>query len=123
MDLLTLPDLKADLKWAHDAYRRHGAHYADCRAYIQGDQPLEYATEKFKSAFGRQFKTFAYNRCAMLVDAHADRMQVEGFGSDSETVSQLAQGVWDDNQMDVREGQVEVEAFGLGDGYVLVERD
>jgi hypothetical protein len=121
MDTLTLPDTRIALAWAHDAFKTHGSHYGNCRRYLVGDQPLEYATEKFKSAFGRQFKTFAYNRCAMVVDAHADRLQVDGFGADNDALAQAAQDLWDDNQMDVREGQVEAEAFGMGDGYVIVE--
>ena len=120
-DTLTLPDTRTALAWAHDAFKRHGGHYGNCRAYLSGEQPLEFATDKFKSAFGRQFKTFAYNRCAMVVDAHADRLQVEGFGADNDALAQAAQDLWDANQMDVREGQVEAEAFGMGDGYVIVE--
>lgn len=120
-DTLTLPDTKTALAWAHNAFKTHGSHYGNCRRYLSGEQPLEFATDKFKSAFGRQFKTFAYNRCSMVVDAHADRLQVEGFGADDDTLAQAAQDVWDDNQMDVREGQVEAEAFGMGDGYVIVE--
>ena len=124
MDTLLLPTgTNPDLAWATDAYKRHGTHYGKYRDYIEGVQPLNFATEKFRSAFGRQFATFAYNRCAMVVDAHADRLQVEGFGADNDAISQQAQDVWDDNQMDVREGQVEQESFGMGDGYVVVELD
>src|SRR6187551_3446903 len=123
MDTLLAPDTADALQWALKAYKAHGQHYGECRAYLDGDQPLSFATEKFKSAFGRQFKTFAYNRCAAVVDAHADRLQVEGFGSDNDALSQAAQDIWDSNQMDVREGMVEFDAFGLGDGYVIVEVD
>lgn len=120
MDAILAPDT-TNLQKALDAYKYTG-NYQQYRQYLRGEQPLEYATEKFKSAFGRQFQTFAYNRCAPVVDAHADRLQVEGFGADNEAISQEAQDIWDDNQMDVREGQVEVEAFGMGDGYVIVEK-
>jgi hypothetical protein len=123
MDTLLAPNTTDALAWALKAYKAHGSHYGECRAYLDGDQPLSFATEKFKSAFGRQFKTFAYNRCAAVVDAHADRLQVEGFGSDNDALSQAAQDIWDSNQMDVREGMVEFDAFGLGDGYVIVEVD
>lgn len=122
MDTIVLDDTTA-LHWAQEAFKARGDGYDRYRRYMQGDQPLQFATEKFKSAFGRQFKAFAYNRCAMVVDAHADRLQVEGFGADDDASSQAAQDIWDDNQMDVREGQVEVETFGMGDGYVIVEKD
>lgn len=124
MDTILIPTgTNPDLQWAVNAYKAHGGNYGQYRDYLHGRQPLQFATEKFKSAFGRQFQTFAYNRCAMVVDAHADRMQIDGFGADNETISQAAQDLWDANQMDVREGMVEQDLFGLGDGYVIVEMD
>ena len=42
------------------------------RRYLEGNHDLQYATQKFRQAFGRLFDTFAYNRCATVVDAHAD---------------------------------------------------
>lgn len=99
----------------NDTYRRY-------QAYLDGDQPLMFATEKFRSAFGRLFEAFAYNRCEAVVDAHADRLQVGGFGANNETVSGRAQEVWDANHMDVREGHIESDAFGLGDSHLIVEK-
>lgn len=89
--------------------------------YLAGKQPLAFATERFESAFGKLFRAFAYNRCPAVVDAHADRLQVAGFGADNAKLSQEAQDLWDDNLMDVREGHVYADQFGDGDAYVLVD--
>ena len=137
---MTLP--VDSLAWAVKAFRdERGMLYAKYRRYLAGNHPLEFATPKYESAFGRLFDAFAYNRCRTVVDAHADRMKVAGFGSDDDdkrrealeagaetdpaatTLAQLAEDLWNANQMDVREGEIEVEAFGLGDGYLLVEVD
>lgn len=115
-------DTRADLAWAVAAFN-NGANtrYAKYRAYLAGDQPLKFATAKFEEAFGGVFQEFAYNISETVVDAHADRMQVVGFGADNDTLSQKAQAIWDANGMDNREGQVEQEQFGMGDAYIAVE--
>lgn len=138
MDSPVIPDTAVTpIAWALAGFtdaRQLG--YARYDQYLTGNQPLAFATEKFRSAFSKAFREFAYNRCGMVVDAHADRLQVAGFASDDQpvadsdetrngnrrkTLAQLAQELWDANRMDVREGQVTAEALGMGDSYVLVE--
>jgi hypothetical protein len=140
---MTLPD--NPLAWAVGAFRSDlRANYAVYRRYLIGDHPMKFDSEKYRRAFGLRFQNFAYNRCATVVDAHADRLRVVGFGSPdddarrtareqaiesgqevqndaSRTLAQLAQDVWDENRMDTREGHIEKETFGMGDGYLLIE--
>lgn len=119
---MTLP---ADpLKWAMKAFQDDRNPQYDLYArYLAGDQPLAFATPRFRQAFGQLFDRLAYNRCEMIVDAHADRLQVSGFAASGEDdpLAQGAQAIWDANRMDVREGHVSSDAFGLGDAYVIVE--
>ncbi len=116
-----LPD--DPLKWAVNAFKDgRNDTYARYERYLAGEQPLAFATEKFRSAFGRLFEAFAYNRCGAVVDSHADRLQVAGFGADNDAIAQRAQEQWDDNLMDVQEGHIEADAFGLGQSYLLVEK-
>jgi hypothetical protein len=97
--------------------------YETYTGYWSGEQPLAFATDKFKSAFGQTFEEFAYNRCDSVIGAMADRLQVTGFGAnDNDTVGKNARAIWDDNDMGIRERQVEQEALGNGDAYVVVEQ-
>jgi len=121
---MTLP--AEPLAWAVKAFRDERViAYALYRRYLAGDHPIAFATPKFRSAFGSLFEAFSYNRCGTVVDAHADRLRVAGFGANDDEgpspIAQQAEDLWNANEMDVRQGQVEVEAFGLGDGYVSVE--
>lgn len=118
---MTLP---ADpIKWAITAFRDgRNLRYSTYADYLAGKQTLEFATTRYRSAFGDLFETLTYNRCQAVVDAHADRLQVAGFAADDGALAQRAQALWDANRMDVRQGHVATDAFGLGDSYVIVDK-
>lgn len=112
------------LDWATKAFRTdEQALYERYYRYLRGDHPLEFATPKFRSAFGKTFKEFSYNRMPMVVDALADRMQITGFGSTPENLAVEWTKIWNANNMSVRAGQVEREKFVTGEAYVIVELD
>lgn len=114
------------LDWAVDAVNDNAMarRYALYRRYYDGDHDLSFASPKYETAFGRLFAGFAYNRCSSVVDAHADRLFVEGFAVNSDdALSQLASDIWGMNRMDRRQDEVYTEALGMGDGYVLVWPD
>ena len=111
------------IKWAIDAFRDgRNDKYDRFQEYINGDHPLAFATPKYESAFGRLFREFSYNRCEMAVDAHTDRMRVSGFDSNDPALSQAAIDLWDANRMHQRDNGLFNDAFGLGDGYLIVEK-
>jgi hypothetical protein len=118
------------LSWALTAFADGtlASRYERYRRYYEGDQDLAFATPKFESAFGRLFREFAYNRCASVVDAIADRLQVTGFsvvggegGEGARTrIAELVSAIWERNRMDVRAGETHQEALLAGDGYLVV---
>src|SRR5690242_7941449 len=55
------------------------AKYALRNAYYDGDHRLTFATEKFRTVFGRLFLELADNLCPAVVDAVADRMRITSF--------------------------------------------
>lgn len=111
------------IKWAIDAFRDgRNDRYDKLQRYIQGDHPLMFATPKYESAFGKRFAPFNYNRCEMAVDAHTDRMRVTGFDSNDPAISQKAIDLWNLNRMHERDNYLFGDAFGLGDGYLIVEK-
>lgn len=98
--------------------------YHRFREYYDGDQPLAFASDSFRSAFGSLFRAFAYNRCATTVDAIADRLQVSGWESgDNAALAETCDALWTRNQGDALQGTVHVEALRCGDSYVIVWPD
>lgn len=119
--MLSLPD---PVEYAVKRFRTDGQNetYAQYRRYLEGIHPLQFAAPKIKTAFGNLFEAFAYDRTNMVIDAHADRLKVTGFTAKNTDAAKRAQAIWDDNHMDKREGEIEAEAFGMGDGYVIVDK-
>jgi hypothetical protein len=110
------------VKWAVQAFRDgRNDTYNTYRDYLDGKHPLMFATAEYRSAFGLMLSEFRYNRCGMVVDAHADRLQVEGFNINDDALGQEAWNLWSRNRMRVREGHAEIDTFGLGDSYLIVE--
>lgn len=114
----------SNLAWAVGAYMDgRDADYERYDDYYRGHQPLQFATPKFESAFGKTFEAFAYNRCANVIEAFVDRLRIEGFDADDDEIALEAQKLWDAALMPVNEDRVYREVFISGDAYVIVERD
>lgn len=111
------------------------ANYIKYREYYDGVQNLAFATKKFTNTFGTQFATFAYNRCSGVVDAIADRLQLQGFtleGNQVQTeqvdptvakadpVKEAIDQVWRENRLDKGQGELISEVLKCGDAYLIV---
>jgi hypothetical protein len=92
------------------------------RDYYFGQHRLTFATQKFLNAFGPLVQAFADNLCATVVDAVADRLEIEGFSVDQgdSTLGDTAWKLWLANRMDRRAGEAHQEALTTGDAFVIV---
>src|SRR5262245_2433231 len=91
-------------------------------AYYNGDHPLQFATSKFKEAFGNLFSAFADNWCPIVVDAPVERLRIIGFRQrGQETADTDAWKIWQANGLDVESVIAHTEAGKCGDAYLLVD--
>lgn len=113
------------LAWALKALRENErlGGYQAARRYYEGDHPMMFATDKFRSVFGKNLATVADNLCPAVVDSVADRLKITGVnpgeGAD-EALAEQAWSIWQRNRMDVRAPETHGEALLTGDGYALV---
>src|SRR3954462_3696303 len=83
--------------------------------YYNGDHPLQFATSKFKEAFGALFSAFADNWCEIVVEAPVERLQVIGFRIGSApSADEEAWGIWQKNGMDLESMVAHTEAGKCG---------
>jgi hypothetical protein len=140
-----MPVTADDIKWAVDAFSQRVEEYTRYRNYYHGNFDLSFASSKFRNTFGPLFRELAYNRCAPVVDAMANRLKVKGFavtGVDLANLSLANSGVqgmgedstsrdfagqaltlWRLGGMDKREGELYVEAGITGVSYGVVYYD
>jgi hypothetical protein len=91
-------------------------------AYYNGDHPLQFATSKFKEAFGDLFSAFADNWCEIVVEAPVERLQVIGFRMGSSPVAdEEAWAIWQANGMDRNSMVAHTESGKCGVAYLLVD--
>lgn len=114
------------LDWALRALRDHRRQraYATAYRYYDGEHPMMFATEKFRTVFGKTLREVADNLCPAVVDSVSDRLRVTGIapveGEGTADLANHAWKIWQRNRMDVRAPETHHEALLAGDGYALV---
>lgn len=96
--------------------------YADVmRCYYDGDPPLAAIADKARDAFRRLLKQARLNVCGLVVDATAERMQIDGIRlGDSETGDDEAWRIWQANNFDAYSDLLLTETVKVSRGFVLV---
>ena len=96
--------------------------YLNYEKYYRGIHPLNFATEKFRNAFGSLFQKFSDNLCPTVVDPLCDKLVVTNFAVESgePAAAETAWAIWKANRMDKRAGEVHLESVKKGDAYAIV---
>ena len=99
----------SDLAWALKEFSPGSLRlkaYATYQAYYEGDQPLAFATDKYRSQFWRIMKGYCDNMCQSVVDVQAERLEVIGFTS---SAAQPATITYDADGNEVAEGDTPMQ--------------
>lgn len=93
--------------------------------YYEGLHPLTFASEKFRTTFGRTLMTMRDNLCPIVVESLADRMEIINFsGQDADdSIAKRAWDIWVRNLMPLYSNTIHREAIKTGVGYLLVWQD
>lgn len=90
--------------------------------YYSGDHPLPFLSKQAAVRYRRLVEQARTNWPALIVDAVADRLSVEGFRLDTE-VDAAAWEVWQASGMDAESGLVHTDCLVYGTTYVMVWPD
>src|ERR1700759_3007602 len=112
---------RTDLKWALADLKLRQKAYQLAEDYYSGKHKLVYATEAFRTEFGKLFENFSENLCQGVVDAVRDRLKLTGFTPAATDVasSDRLDEIWRINRMDLRANEVHVDALTCGDAYLI----
>lgn len=92
--------------------------------YYAGRQPLAFVSDTFKAAFGDRFREFSSNFMSLVVDAHRERLLVQGIRiGDERSGDQDAWDWWQRNRLDAESQTAHTESLVKGLAYVLVWPD
>lgn len=119
-----LSTVNPDVKWALETVSANAPGYAVPRSYYKGEQPLAFAGQKFREAFGKFFHAFAENNFPRIIATVKDRLIIDGFQSvgagASKTLDAALVEIWRRNRMRVRAKQVHQDGLIDGDAFVIV---
>lgn len=110
---------------ALDALSAYQMSMREARRYVEGDQPLSFATEKFRSAFGAIFRAFAINYCALVVNIINDYIVLKGarHEDDDEEVQGDISTVFERNYLSSLAKTAHAEALITGQSAIIIWPD
>ena len=88
--------------------------------YYRGVQPLAFASERFREAFGGRFRAFSSNFCALVVDGTRERMELTSFTGLPPRSQRRAMNIWTENRMAAQSQIAHTEALVKSVAYVMV---
>lgn len=93
-------------------------------AYYDGEHRLKFATSKFEEKFGSIFRNLSDNWTALVVDAVAERLKINGFRIGDDTSNDAVMwDIWQRNAMDA-ESQIGIVDSLIGsESFVLIWSD
>jgi hypothetical protein len=105
----------------HARIEKQAARAARLEAYYTGDHPLPDLPEKAKDAFRRLLKQSRANFTGLVVDATAERLQVDGFrfGGDRQGDT-AASAIWQANGLDAESELAFTDATSLSSSFMFV---
>lgn len=91
--------------------------------YYLGQHNLQFATKKFREAFGPLFSDYAENICELIIEAASERLSVVGFRvGDQVEADPDAWRIWQANQLDAWQSVAHETALVKEESYLLVWR-
>jgi hypothetical protein len=115
------PIVESMMRWIQQQADERRVDYELARQYYGGEHDTA-LTDRLKKFLPPRLK-FRDNFCNVVVDALAERLEVIGFESNVEAISDWAWEVWQQNRMDYMQVVVHTETVMLGDSYVLCDWD
>lgn len=86
--------------------------------YYRGDHRLQFATSKFREAFGEMFEAFATNWCGLVVDVAVERLEIQGFRFGEDDADGDAWAMWQANRLDAQSIAGHTEAVKCETAYI-----
>lgn len=110
------------VQWALEIINEAAQDYIRYEDYYIGDHKLEFATDRWKDVFGNEFEEFSDNWCQVVVDSPVQRLEIDGWDVDGKPKGDvnIAEDIWDDNNLQVEADDLHTQAFVKGDAYLIV---
>lgn len=115
----------SDITFLIDALKARLPNYQESQLYYDGNHRPIFSSNEYQTIFGQYLKNFTYNRCATIVDAHTDRLKIEGFADKAgrDEIANQAAEIWQRNRMERYQIEIETESLVLGAAFAIVWPD
>ena len=112
-----------DLQKAFERFKDISDRYTALFGYYDGNQPLRYSTQRLRDAFQQLDVRFRENWCAVVIDAVLDRMELYGWSTGDEKVTQVLTDVWEESGLALESNEVHESALVCGESFLIGWQD
>lgn len=114
----------SDIRWAVRDIVARAPKIALYRAYYDGAHRLPWSTPKWQSEFMELFARFRDNLCPAIIDAKADRIQLDSIGAGTDdALNNAIDSIWQREKLERRQGEITKNGLKDGDAFVIVWPD
>lgn len=111
---------EADLQRAVKALTAKQIPYTELWQYYDGDQPVVYASSRLRDIFRNVDVRVVENWCAVVVDAVADRLRLQGVEvAKDPTATAVLQDLWQRQRLQLEAKSVHEAVLAIGEAFVI----
>lgn len=113
-----------DLKLAYTTLAAKQAWIDLMFSYFDGFPPMKYVTDRLYDIFGHREARFSQNWAAVVVNAEAERIQLNGFTvGEDDALSETLNGLFEDTQLLEDADDVTIATLVAGEAFVFAWKD
>jgi hypothetical protein len=112
---------EADLQRAVKALTAKEIPYTELWEYYDGDQPVVYASSRLREIFRNVDARVVENWCAVVVDAVADRLRLQGItAAEDKPATELLNELWQRQRLQLEAKSVHEAVLAIGEAFMIV---
>jgi len=112
---------EADLQRAFKALTAKQIPYTELWEYYDGDQPVVYASSRLREIFRNVDVRVVENWCAVVVDAVADRLRLQGVtAAEDQKATAMLEDLWQRQRLQLEAKSVHEAVLAIGEAFVIV---
>lgn len=113
----------SDLERAFDALKLKATQYGIAFSYAEGNQPLQYSTQRLHDAFRDLNATFSQNWVSVVIDSVLDRLSFQGWSVKEDVTNEMFATIFEEYQISSESHSVHRSALITHEAFIIAWKE